>query len=254
LQDEIQHLSEIKTKWEDVIKLVVGGTKYWTSRSTLTRYPSMLSAMFSGRHEIKKDEKGFVFIDRDGELFKYVLSYLRDGPLFVLPSDKETLERLEIEFSFFAIDFLEKIKLDTSRVLSLDINGSIISRSGGETDKSSTGVFAKCGWNTGIHRWSVLIRDCHWVGLGVMKRPFGEYSLMYGCFNNGSICKGKVTSITWQKFSAGDQITLTLDCYFGTLLLNDNKGNKYEMKDLPSGEKLYPCFFLWKDGCLEISP
>ena len=65
--------------FEKVVTLDVGGTKYRTTLSTLTKYPdSMLGAMFSGRHNLPQQEDGSYFIDRDGEAFKYVLMYLRD--------------------------------------------------------------------------------------------------------------------------------------------------------------------------------
>ena len=54
------------------IKLNVGGKIYKTTLDTLRKDPdSMLSAMFSGRHELKPDEEdGAYFIDRDAELFR----------------------------------------------------------------------------------------------------------------------------------------------------------------------------------------
>ena len=54
------------------VKLNVGGKIYQTTLSTLLKDPnSMLSAMFSGRHELNQDEEdGAYFIDRDGELFR----------------------------------------------------------------------------------------------------------------------------------------------------------------------------------------
>ena len=54
------------------VKLNVGGKIYKTTLSTLLKDPnSMLTAMFSGRHELNQDEEdGAYFIDRDGELFR----------------------------------------------------------------------------------------------------------------------------------------------------------------------------------------
>lgn len=53
------------------IKLDVGGHVYTTSLLTLTRESdSMLAAMFSGRHELIREEDGCVFIDRDGTHFR----------------------------------------------------------------------------------------------------------------------------------------------------------------------------------------
>ena len=57
------------------IKLNVGGKIYKTTLDTLRKDPdSMLCAMFSGRFELKADEEdGAYFIDRDAELFRYVI-------------------------------------------------------------------------------------------------------------------------------------------------------------------------------------
>ena len=54
------------------ITLNVGGKIYKTTLDTLRKDPdSMLCAMFSGRFELKADEKdGAYFIDRDGKLFR----------------------------------------------------------------------------------------------------------------------------------------------------------------------------------------
>lgn len=85
------------------VKLNVGGTIYRTTRSTLLKDPnSMLSAMFSGRHELEKDEDGAYSIDRDGELFRYVLSYLRNGQLFC-PEEKWFRKELLAEARFYQL-------------------------------------------------------------------------------------------------------------------------------------------------------
>lgn len=53
-----------------------GEKKIATTWSTLTKFPSStLGWMFSGKHELKKHEDR-VFIDRDGEPFVNMLSYL----------------------------------------------------------------------------------------------------------------------------------------------------------------------------------
>jgi nitrate/nitrite-specific signal transduction histidine kinase len=75
---------ELRLRVGSRVKLDVGGVHFTTSVTTLMTEPdSMLAAMFSGRHELEKDDDGRVFIDRDGELFKYVLQFLRDGELDV---------------------------------------------------------------------------------------------------------------------------------------------------------------------------
>ena len=60
------------------IKLNVGGKIYETTLDTLRKDPdSMLCAMFSGRFELKANERdGAYFIDRDGKLFRWVVVFI----------------------------------------------------------------------------------------------------------------------------------------------------------------------------------
>ena len=74
-----------------VISLNVGGYKFVTTLSTLTKDSnSMLAAMFSGRHHLDTDSEGRYFIDRDGSYFEHILNFLRDSSH--LPSTKIALE------------------------------------------------------------------------------------------------------------------------------------------------------------------
>ncbi len=100
---------------DGVVDLNVGGMLYSTTRTTLLRYDSMLAAMFSGRHELKRRADRRVFIDRDGELSKYVLQYLRDGDLDVAYLDKGLRERLKREAAFYCLPGLEKKLATNSR-------------------------------------------------------------------------------------------------------------------------------------------
>ena len=61
-----------KVHFASTIMLNVGGKIYKTTLDTLRKDPdSMLCAMFSGRFELKADERdGAYFIDRDGKLFR----------------------------------------------------------------------------------------------------------------------------------------------------------------------------------------
>ncbi|XP_048498351.1 FH protein interacting protein FIP2 isoform X2 [Beta vulgaris subsp. vulgaris] len=73
-----------------IVRLNIGGKKFCTTVDTLTqRDPdSMLAAMFSGRHTVCQDpDKGYIFVDRDGEHFRHILNWLRDG---VIPTLKDS--------------------------------------------------------------------------------------------------------------------------------------------------------------------
>ena len=87
----------------EIVKLNVGGVVYLTTRVTLGKYPdSMLGAMFNGSMATGLDENGCHFIDRDGDLFKYVLNYLRSSRLS-LPNDFKDLDQLGVEADFYQI-------------------------------------------------------------------------------------------------------------------------------------------------------
>nr|XP_006819272.1 PREDICTED: BTB/POZ domain-containing protein KCTD4-like [Saccoglossus kowalevskii] len=96
----------------EIINLNVGGKLYSTTRSTLTRYPdTMLGAMFSGRMPSLKDAHGNYFIDRNGDMFKYILEFLRNGSIH-LPEDFKDFGALAVEADFYQIaeisEYLDK--------------------------------------------------------------------------------------------------------------------------------------------------
>eukprot|EP01084_Bolivina_argentea_P261261 441431_1 len=65
------------------IVLNVGGIKYETTIQTLTGYQSMLKARFSSKFATNPSADGTYFVDSDGQLFKYILKYLRTGMLLL---------------------------------------------------------------------------------------------------------------------------------------------------------------------------
>ena len=120
-----QQLEKEKKEWEEEkalmnvkfvfngprIILDVGGVRYSTSRTTLTKYPdSMLGAMFSGRHDLEtmQCEDGSFFIDRDGTHFRHILNYLRDGEEAVesFPKSTDVLMELIREAKFYQLEGL----------------------------------------------------------------------------------------------------------------------------------------------------
>lgn len=60
--------------------LNVGGTRYETTVATLAKYEdSYFGALFSGRFELKTEDDGAIFLDRNGGLFGMILEFLRTG-------------------------------------------------------------------------------------------------------------------------------------------------------------------------------
>ncbi|CAJ0957186.1 unnamed protein product, partial [Mesorhabditis belari] len=63
---------------QSIINLNVGGRRFSTSRGTLTWIPdSFFTSLVSGRIPTVKDELGAIFIDRDPDVFRVILNYLR---------------------------------------------------------------------------------------------------------------------------------------------------------------------------------
>ena len=100
----------------DIVKLNVGGAIYTTSRATLTKYPnSMLAAMFSGSLPTTQDEHGNYWIDRNREMFRYVLEFLRSGRLMI-PEDFQDFELLQSEADFYQLtDFIKAVQARSSQ-------------------------------------------------------------------------------------------------------------------------------------------
>ena len=141
-EEEKERVKQTKA-FEKVITLNVGGTRYTTTLSTLTKYPdSMLGAMFSGRHDLPQQEDGSYFIDRDGEVFKYILMYLRDRDhcfnilydkdlhlnrsSLPSPLEKPLLKQIAYEAQYFQVRELETkvlIILNISRYEATSISG-----------------------------------------------------------------------------------------------------------------------------------
>ena len=70
----------------------------------------MLAVMFSGRHPFSKDREGRYFIDRDGQYFGHILSYLRSDAL--PPEDVAQFVLREAEF--FCLQVRDELVIDRS--------------------------------------------------------------------------------------------------------------------------------------------
>jgi hypothetical protein len=95
-------MSPIKSR---AITINVGGVLYTTYIATLTRFPdSMIATMFSGKHTMCTDEKGNYFIDRDGELFRHILNFLRNPEEFEFQKlGQELFRNLQSEARYFGL-------------------------------------------------------------------------------------------------------------------------------------------------------
>eukprot|EP00957_Ditylum_brightwellii_P042874 3245381-Ditylum_brightwellii.AAC.1 len=66
-----------------ICRFNVGGRKYEVSKSLLEQHPNTMLARISSE-QWQKDPEAEIFIDQDGDRFRYCLDYLRFGSV-VLP-------------------------------------------------------------------------------------------------------------------------------------------------------------------------
>lgn len=93
-----------KTQLNGKVLLDVGGREFSTRVETLTvEKNSFFTALFSRQWQLEKDEKGRIFIDRNGDLFAEILDFMRSPNEYVLP-DERTRRRLIREAKFYKLD------------------------------------------------------------------------------------------------------------------------------------------------------
>ena len=99
-----------------IIKLNVGGKRFLTRYRTLIQSDSQdnfFKALLSGRFPIEKDEKDYIFIDRNGKYFEPLLDFLRSGELNC-PSEL-SMKRLIQEANYYGINLGDAYLSSTSK-------------------------------------------------------------------------------------------------------------------------------------------
>lgn len=90
-----------------VLQINVGGDDFWVSRRLLSKYTGSLLARIAAKAEDawEAEVDGCPFIDRDPELFEYILSWLRNGRLRSSPllDDKGDKAALKAEANFYGL-------------------------------------------------------------------------------------------------------------------------------------------------------
>ncbi|XP_029447028.1 BTB/POZ domain-containing protein KCTD1 isoform X2 [Rhinatrema bivittatum] len=92
------------TKSNAPVHIDVGGHMYTSSLATLTKYhDSRIGRLFDGTEPIVLDSlKQHYFIDRDGQMFRYILNFLRTSKLLI-PDDFKDYSLLYEEAKYFQL-------------------------------------------------------------------------------------------------------------------------------------------------------
>uniref|UniRef100_A0A0D9XK05 BTB domain-containing protein n=1 Tax=Leersia perrieri TaxID=77586 RepID=A0A0D9XK05_9ORYZ len=165
------------------VLLNIGGIRHKTTADTLTqREPgSLLAAVLSGgAHGLPTTEEGAVFVDRDGELFRHVLNWLRDGAVPALP-DAEYRQLLR-EAEYYRLPGL--IDCISERIGDDKIESSM------EAELTRKDVI-KC-----IQADKVRFRGVNLSGLDLSKLDLSEVDFSCGCieetkFSHANLHKAK---------------------------------------------------------------
>lgn len=87
----------------------VGGHKYEVSRSLLSSYPNTMLACSASKHW-QEDPESEIFIERDGERFKFCLDYLRDGrAMLPIVISKEAVIQ---DLMYYGVDIVDENAID----------------------------------------------------------------------------------------------------------------------------------------------
>ncbi|CAG8448020.1 BTB/POZ protein [Gigaspora rosea] len=209
---------------EKSIILNVGGIKYETYRSTLVAYPeTYLGTMFADRNvELLNpiNEKEY-FIDRDGNLFRYIIQFYRTGKIYwplsknnlqyYLESESKsttpiTIQELEDELDFYQIPFNKQEissniiveKLDNFVAALIKVAKEVIATH--ETEVIIT--FSRNGWPPFYKFGQPYVKESSIMEtVDKIIKPFGTvgYKLLnkYG-INIGRHLQHKIKNLSWQ--------------------------------------------------------
>uniref|UniRef100_A0AC35TV50 BTB domain-containing protein n=1 Tax=Rhabditophanes sp. KR3021 TaxID=114890 RepID=A0AC35TV50_9BILA len=145
-------MSSCKNNENSIIKLNVGGTIFATSKTTLTWLPgTFFTSLLSGGIDSLKDSEGAIFIDRDPQLFRIILNYLRTRHLEIKNVD---LGQLKHEAQYYNIKPLMK-RLTLCQGLSERVCGDLLFHAmipfSSEGTSTSKPLFVKKQNNSGIN-------------------------------------------------------------------------------------------------------
>ena len=97
--------------------LNVGGTKYEVSRSLLSNHPNTMLAR-SISEEWQHDPDAEIFIELDGERFKYCLDYLRHGRVILPTTVPKAAVMMDLEY--IGVENVENSVIETHEVKNLE--------------------------------------------------------------------------------------------------------------------------------------
>lgn len=214
----------------DIISLNVGGTLFSVPRKTLlsgdvsSYFHSLISLENNSSLTIQKDGDGNIFIDRDPDVFSYVLNYLRGYTKFD-KIDGTLAKKLRTDAEFFRLPKLLHL-LEEDKQDRLQFRPGPGVNADGDRLRVAFGVaiIGEHDLVTGRHRIRFDVVADEYVGVGIVsdsctstdhefhKTPFCCVYYMSGVFySNYPHHKKEELSETVVRFGSGDTIDVELD-------------------------------------------
>lgn len=105
---------------QNIIKLNIGGVHHDTTIDTLTQSftadeSNYFEILLNSQVPTSKDDQGRYFIDRDGNLFRYILQFLRTSQVHV--NEIQLIEELLIEADFYQLTSLTRFLEERKKTL-----------------------------------------------------------------------------------------------------------------------------------------
>jgi hypothetical protein len=105
-EKEERRIAECNASAETMVEINVGGVVFETTRQTLTQQQgTFLERIMVGRETTQRDRNGRIFLDRDSELFRSVLNFLRNPEVPPPSRDAAESEALCKEADYFGIRY-----------------------------------------------------------------------------------------------------------------------------------------------------
>ena len=247
--DKLELMGKEARKAKNMIKLNVGGMIFKASKEVLMSHKdTYFYAMLSSRRFLP-DEDGAYCIDRDPQLFPYILDYLRNGTVDMTDLTETQQEQLSIEADFYMIDmssyYLDRFDYDLKGPQTI-ISNDRKTASHEKDQNGHTAALSMKGISTGKHIWRVQINKIatHWISVGVIEKPVNDlscsYKQSYGISSANQKYNAKsVTNSLVGNWANGDVLSVDLDCDAHILKITNETNGKMEQWTLPSSNVTY---------------
>lgn len=93
---------------QGLVKLNVGGVRFNVSHTNLTKFPgSLFEMLLNSQFPVERDEKNYIFIDRDPNYFREILHFLRTGDSSAIRAQPPDVKsRIVDEAKYYGLDQL----------------------------------------------------------------------------------------------------------------------------------------------------